>query len=282
MDGRKPVWIVRVRRDMERRTVPRSGLTSMLRDVLFTTLRWIGRHVRGFYAAVGAFMLIGLVLALLGTAAFALLAEQVMEGATQRLDNSILLWMNEHANPRLDIVAMEVTSLGSGVVTWMIVLVSSVFLWTSRHRYSVLLLWVAVMGGWALNSTLKAIFERPRPELFPWRVPHAGQSSFPSGHSMGAMVMYATLAYLVARLESTPAMRRLTFVFAAILVALIGASRMYLGVHYPSDVLGGFAIGLAWATFCALGIEAVRHFRGRKPGVERAEQDLEAGAPLRS
>lgn len=177
--GRKPVWIVRLGRDMERRAVPRSGLASMLRDILFTTLRWIGRHVRGFYAAVGAFLLIGLVLALAGTAVFALLAEQVMEGGTQRFDNAVLLWMNEHANPRLDIVAMEVTSLGSGVVTWMIVAVSSVFLWTSRHRYSVLLLWVAVVGGSALNATLKGIFERPRPELFPWRVPHAGQSSFP-------------------------------------------------------------------------------------------------------
>lgn len=254
----------------------------MLRDILFTTLRWIGRHVRGFYAAVGAFLLIGLVLALAGTAVFALLAEQVMEGGTQRFDNAVLLWMNEHANPRLDIVAMEVTSLGSGVVTWMIVAVSSVFLWTSRHRYSVLLLWVAVVGGSALNATLKGIFERPRPELFPWRVPHAGQSSFPSGHSMGAMVMYATLAYLVARLESTPALRRLTFVFAAILVSLIGASRMYLGVHYPSDVLGGFVIGLAWATFCALGIEAIRYFRRRKPEVERVEHDLDAGLPQRS
>lgn len=99
---------------------------------------------------------------------------------------------------------------------------------------------------------------------------------------MGAMVMYATLAYLVARLESTPALRRLTFVFAAILVSLIGASRMYLGVHYPSDVLGGFLIGLAWATFCALGIEAIRYFRRRKPGVERVEHDLDAGLPQRS
>ena len=232
--------------------------------------------MRGFHSAVGTFLLVGLALALLSTALFAFLAEQVMEGTTQRFDNAVLLWMNEHSNPRLDVLAMEVTSLGAGIVTWMLVAVSSVFLWASRHRYSVLLLWVAVIGAGPLNATLKHIFERPRPELFPWRVPYAGLSSFPSGHSMGAMVTYATLAYLVARLEPTRTLRRLTLGIAAVVVVLIGLSRMYLGVHYPSDVLGGFVIGLAWASFCALGIEAIRYFRGRRPEVQQDEQDLDA------
>jgi undecaprenyl-diphosphatase len=95
---------------------------------------------------------------------------------------------------------------------------------------------------------------------------------------MSAMVCYATLAYLVARLEPSLFLRRFTFGVAAVIVVAIGLSRMYLGVHYPTDVLAGFTMGLAWASFCALGIEAVRYFRYRKPDVAVQEKDLDATA----
>jgi undecaprenyl-diphosphatase len=243
---------------------------------VLAVLRWVGLNVKGFYGAVGVFLIIGLVLILIAGVAFAHLAEEVAEGETQAFDHSVMVWMGEHGSPTLTILAQEVTALGSGMVVWMVILVASAFLWGSKHRYSVALLWVAMLGAGIISSALKAFYDRPRPDVFPWRVPYAGEASFPSGHSMTAMVGYATLAYLIARLEPSAALRRLTFGVAGVVIVAIGLSRMYVGVHWPSDVLGGFAMGLAWAAFAALGMEAIRYFRMRKPGVEEAERDLDA------
>ena len=122
-------------------------------------------------------------------------------------------------------------------------------------------LWVAIAGATLLNLLLKATFSRPRPDVFPWLVPHAGQSSFPSGHAMTSTVAYLTIAYLVARLQPSAALRHLTLAFAALVIFSVGLSRVYLGVHYPSDVMAGWVAGVAWASVCALGLEVVRHFR---------------------
>ncbi len=246
---------------------------------LIAAFGWLGRHLSGFYTAVGSVLMVGFILAV---GLFALIAQMVTMGMTQPFDDAVLLWMDSHSADWLDIAALEVTALGAAVVVWIVVSIASAFLWVSRHRISVLLLWIAVLGSAAINTGLKAYFSRPRPELFPWRTPHAGQSSFPSGHSMGATVAYVTLAYLIARLEPTSTLRRMTYGIAAVVIVLVGLSRMYLGVHYPSDVLAGFVVGFAWAAFCALTIEAVAYFRRRKPGVERAEHDLDGGVPQRS
>lgn len=205
----------------------------------------------------------GLAVSIAAILVFACVATLAVTGATQRADDVVLLWLNSHATRRLDVAALEVTALGSTVVIWTTVIVTSVLLWASRHRYSAAMIWAAMIGGSIINSVLKMIFERPRPELFAWRTDLVGHSSFPSGHATSVMVVYATLAYLVARLEPSRGMRRFTFGFAVAVILLVGLSRLYLGVHYPSDVLGGFAVGLAWTACCAMGIEAVRHFRGR-------------------
>lgn len=261
----------------ERRLHPRRGRRESLRGILFGLFRWIGRHVRGFHSAVGVFLAIGLVFAVAAVAGFATVAEEVMEGETQAMDVAVLRWMERHHTPQLDIWALEVTALGSGLVVAMTVAIASVFLWVTRHRYSVVLLWTALLGSGLISRTLKSIFDRPRPDVFPWQAHHVDQGSFPSGHATTSMVVYLTLAYLVGRLAETRRLRVLTLLVAAVLIACIGASRLYLGVHYPSDVLAGYAVGFAWATFCALGIEAVRYFRARKPGVEQVEEGLEGG-----
>ena len=238
---------------------------------------WIGEHVRGFYGAIGAFLTLGLVATVATLFLFAGTAEMIEEGTTESLDGSLLLWLNTFATPRLDGLALEVTALGSGLVTLVITCVASLILWHTRHRYSAALLWIALIGGIALNVVLKSIFNRARPDLFEWRTPHAGQSSYPSGHSMGAMVVYATLMYLVSRLEPSRLIRVLTVLLFSGIILSVGISRMYLGVHYPSDVLGGYLVGFAWASTCALGIEAVRYFRARRPQVRKEEGDLEHG-----
>jgi undecaprenyl-diphosphatase len=251
---------------------------SRLLRLLYALLRWIGGNVRGFHAAVGAFLLIGLVVIAGAVSAFAGLAALMETGMTQRVDNAVLLWLNAHATPTLDIAALEVTSLEVTTVVVMVLLLSSAFLWSARHRYSVLLLWVAMIGGTVLNLQLKAEFGRPRPQLFPWRTIQVGHSSFPSGHALTAVILYATLAYLLGRLETSRLQRRLTLAVAALVILLIGLSRLYLGVHYPSDVLAGYVVGVAWSTVCALGIEALRYFRGRRPEAAQDEKALERGA----
>lgn len=243
---------------------------------MFGLFRWIGDHFRGFHTAVGALLGGALLVIVLCVGLFAALADEVMEGGTQKFDNAVLLWMNAHASPFLTGIALDITALGAGTTVWFVVGVASVFLWTSRHRYSALLLWVSMLGSGLINMAMKLSFNRPRPRLFPWRVPYAGLSSFPSGHSMTSMVAYSTLAFLVARLVPSHFLRRFTIIVAGVMIVLIGLSRMYLGVHYPTDVLAGFATGLAWASFCALGIEALRYFRARKPEVVAVEQDLNA------
>ncbi|HYJ78379.1 MAG TPA: phosphatase PAP2 family protein [Longimicrobiaceae bacterium] len=261
----------------ERRSGPR-GAGEPGRRVLFGVLRWIAGHVRGFYAALGVFLVVALAAILLGVVAFLKLAGWMVEGETLAFDNAVLLWMHERATPKLTDLALNFTALGAGTVVWVVVIVASVFLWVSRHRYSAALLWVSLLGSGLISTTLKASFSRPRPDLFPWRAPYAGESSFPSGHSMTAMVAYTTLAFLIARLEPSRGLKRFTFCVAALIITAVGLSRMYLGVHYPSDVLAGFAVGLAWALFCALAIDALRYFRTRKPEVEEVEKDLDATA----
>lgn len=266
----------------ERRSEARAGRNGPILGPFFGLLRWIGSHFRGFHAALGAYLIAGLAAILVSIVIFGTTASLVSRGRTQQLDERILLWLDAHATPWLDGAALEVTALAGVAVVWLVLMLATVFLWRTQHRYSALLLWVSYVGASLINFTLKAMYDRPRPALFEWRTPMAGHSSFPSGHSTTAVAVFASLAYLIVRLEPTRSMRRMTLAIAAIVITLIGASRLYLGVHYPSDVIAGFMVGLAWATFCALGIEAVRYFRTKKPDVGEDEKDIEKGtAPIR-
>src|SRR6185312_15661648 len=100
----------------------------------------VGEHVRGFHAAVGALLVGALAVIVVCVGFFALLARVVMEGGTQQFDDSVLLWMNQHASPMLTGLALDVTALGAGTVVWLVVIVASVFLWVSCHRWSAALL----------------------------------------------------------------------------------------------------------------------------------------------
>jgi undecaprenyl-diphosphatase len=152
-----------------------------------------------------------------------------------------------------------------------ITLIAGVFLWLNKHKHSAMLLWVATAGGIVLNNLLKVGFDRPRPQVFTWGT-SASSSSFPSGHAMSATIVYCTVAYLAARLQQRHASRVLTMLLSLVIVTLISISRMYLGVHYPSDVLAGVTIGLAWAAFCMAILEAAQLYAKRNaPELLKAE-----------
>ena len=268
----------------ERRTEPRAGPERPVMDLLYGTIRWAGGHARGLWAAVGLFLGIGLLIALASLGGFALLAEGVAGGATQRFDASIVSWARANTSPALDWLAIVGAALGSGTATWIVLGLGTVYFLWSKHPWSALVLWIALVGGRLLNTALKEMYGRPRPGPVEWDLEVFGSPisfptspSFPSGHALTSVIIFGTLTYLVMRLEPTIRQRRITLAVATVAILLIGLSRIYLGVHYPSDVLAGYIAGFVWATFAAFGIEAIRYFAGRAPAMAMKEEDLEKG-----
>lgn len=248
---------------------------------MFGAIRAISGVAKNFYATFGIFLLAGGLVAVAGTYAFAKFAGRVRSGSTLAFDESVLRWIQAHHSPRLDAIMVEITFLGTGTVVMMIVAIAGMFLWLTKHRFSAMLLLIATGGGIVLNTLLKVGFTRPRPQVFAWGTSVVSWS-FPSGHAMSAAVAYGTVAYLAARLQQRHLHRVVTLVWAAVMIVLISVSRLYLGVHYPSDVLAGVIIGLAWAGFCMATLEAIQLYaRRRAPKVlvnERPAPPLEAPA----
>ncbi|MEI4484961.1 phosphatase PAP2 family protein [Frigidibacter sp. MR17.14] len=187
---------------------------------------------------------------------FVEVAEEVAAGETHAFDEAVLLWMRnatDRALPAgpawLETVMRDITALGGVTVLGMLVASVVGILWfQSRHRTAIFLL-VAVAGGQLFSNIAKAIFDRPRPDL----VPHGTlvtSASFPSGHSMMSAVIWLTLAAMVARTEPSRPLRIYLMSMAILITVLVGISRVYLGVHWPTDVIGGWAAGLAWAMGC--------------------------------
>lgn len=217
--------------------------------------RWLARRVTD-YVEPRALVLI-LLVAACGWM-FLALADEVREGETSSFDTAILLGLRSPADPSDPIgpgwfeeVARDVTALGSMAILTGITLASAAYLWLAGKRRSVALVLVSVGGGIAFSTLFKRGFDRPRPDL----VPHATEvytASFPSGHAMMAAVTYLTLAAMLARVQPTRALKVYLFALAALVTVLVGASRVYLGVHWPTDVLAGWTAGAAWALACWL------------------------------
>lgn len=229
--------------------------------------RFLSAAIRGtgsLTAALGLVLIIGFVAAAAMGWIFTELAETVQSGATLVVDDSILRWMAAHQSPLATTTALELTALGTGAVVIMMTAVSGMFLALTGQRKAALLLVAATVGGLALNLLLKLHYHRPRPHILPWAT-NVVSSSFPSGHAMNAVIVYGTIAYLAARLSRRWSLRVTTQLLAVLVMIGICASRVYLGVHYPSDVLGGAIIGAAWAVFCMAALESVQKLRQRMP-----------------
>ncbi len=186
---------------------------------------------------------------------FVAVADRVTEGHTQHLDEQLLLSMRagSPSEPRgpafLPGSMRDLTALGSPAVLALFVVAVAGSLAVRRQYHALGLLLVATVGGVVLNEFLKHAFARPRPPLA-FHLTEVRSMSFPSGHAMESAIIYLTLAALLARLVQ-PRLLRLYFIgLAFFLTFVVGVSRVYLGVHYPSDVLAGWTAGLAWALLC--------------------------------
>jgi undecaprenyl-diphosphatase len=248
------------------------GLQRVMWDVFYAELRASRVRALGIARTLGIFLLGGTIVAVLGTLVFAGLASHVRAGSTQAFDDAILRWFGAHHVAWLDAAMVEITLLGTATVVLMVAGVAALFLYLTNHRYSALLLVIATAGGVLLNAVLKFGFSRPRPQIFAWGT-DAFTSSFPSGHAMSATIIYGTVAYLAARLQPRRWARWTTLIVAAIAILLICTSRVYLGVHYPSDILAGIVVGLAWAGFCMATLEAIQRIEMRHaPPLMRMEE----------
>jgi undecaprenyl-diphosphatase len=208
------------------------------------------------------FLIVRLLIILVGIAGFAVLAVAVNRGDTQHFDEQVLRSLREPNDPgvprgpiALQEAARDITSLGGYALSMLLVAIVTIFLaCDGKHGASRFLL-IAVITGWWLQKGLKALIARPRPIVVPHLMP-VESTSFPSGHSMMSAVIFLTLGVILSRLElKRPGLRIYFMSIAFLLTGLVGLSRVYLGVHYPTDVLAGWTAGLVWAMLCSLGAQ---------------------------
>lgn len=189
---------------------------------------------------------------------FLKLSSEVMEGETLAFDKRIVLAFRKADDPAQPIgppwvagALMDLTALGGPTVIGLIVLAVVGFLLLQARYWTALFIFLTAASGEAVSYAMKALFFRPRPSVVP-HLRDAFSSSFPSGHAMQSAIIYLTLGAMLMRLAE----RRLTKIYccatAMLLTFLVGLSRVYLGVHYPTDVLAGWIVGLFWASLCWL------------------------------
>jgi membrane protein DedA with SNARE-associated domain/membrane-associated phospholipid phosphatase len=213
----------------------------------FAATEYLGLHLTfGLGLSLGALWLFG-----------GIAEDLIHHDPLTRFDLTIADAFHRHASPMGVAIAQGVSLLGSPafvavwgllVVTWLLV----------RRQYLLLVGWIAALaGGSLLDVALKQVFHRARPM---WDAPllTARGWSFPSGHAMGSLVAYGMLAYLLVRERRRRPQRLAVIMCATVLILLIGLSRMYLGVHYFTDVIGGYAAGVVWLATCISGLEVVR------------------------
>jgi membrane protein DedA with SNARE-associated domain/membrane-associated phospholipid phosphatase len=261
----------------------RAGWQRVARSPLFARLRerhpdlWsfvAARLVRGEY--LGLHLTIGFIVSLLALWLFGGVTEDVINhDPLTAVDLQLAAWLRAHASSVGDRIGVAVTTLGSpAVVGILVVIVAAVLAY--RRWWIVLVGWLAAnAGGGVLDLALKRIIHRARPTgsgVFLY----GSTFSFPSGHAMGSLIGYGMLAYLLISFWA-PARRHRTAVIlgTAVLVLLIGLSRLYLGVHFLSDVIGGYAAGTVWLATCVTGVELALRQRGLAPwdvGVERRSE----------
>lgn len=179
---------------------------------------------------------------------FSELARQTIFRQTMGLFDNFFIWFVRYfASPNLDPVMIFVTNLGYGYTYAAILLFSVMLLAFLRRWHEFKALLICLLGGAILNSILKSAFQRTRPEAF--RIVDAAGYSFPSGHAMVSLCLYGMLAFLIARSIRSRHGQIAVAVAAVLLICAIGISRIYLGVHYPSDVVAGYTAGATWLAF---------------------------------
>ena len=215
-----------------------------------------------FVNVIGLELLGGLAVLTLGAWIFGLMVEELSEGDTH-LDTRFAAWLHDHATDGWTSFFEKVTWLGNAPVVTAVGVVGAIVLWRIRWRAELELLLLALVGTQILTLGLKLGFARERP-FFPDPLATESSYSFPSGHASMSLAVYGTLGYIAARHLSTRRAQLLALGGSAALVLLIGFSRLYLGVHYLSDVIAGFSLAIAWVALCVVLLHLRLRLRNRR------------------
>jgi undecaprenyl-diphosphatase len=218
--------------------------------------------------AIEPFVLVLLAVCAASVWGFIKTADAVSENETRNFDRWMLSALRDPANPAdpigapwVEEMARDISALGGFTWITFATIVIAIYLWIDDKLRMAILLVAATASGTLLSLMLKSFFARPRPDL----VPHLSQvftSSFPSGHSMLSAVVYLTMGSLLASVISNRILKVYVLGVAVVLTTAVGLSRVYLGVHYPTDVLAGWLAGLVWALLCWI-VARVLQVRGR-------------------
>ena len=228
----------------------------MMRFASFQPRRDFPRLLAAARSELGA--VAALMVAAGGLLAFLHVSEEVAEGDTRAFDLAVLKALRLPGDPNsligpkwLHLAATDVTALGSVTVLGLIVLLAVAFLVGLKRWSAALMVLVGAGGGVAISQGLKQVFGRERPDLV-YRAVEAANPSFPSGHAMLSAVVFLTLGALAARFATLKRIKALALTSGVLLSLLVGLSRIYLGVHWTTDVLGGWSLGAVWAMACWL------------------------------
>jgi membrane-associated phospholipid phosphatase len=211
-------------------------------------------------AYLGVHLTIGLAVAGLGLWAFGALLDAVLDNGTMvRWDMAIDAAIHDLMPTPMVRIVVGVTQLGSPAAMGALLVAGAIALWIAKRRM-LLIGWVAgFVGGVAVDQVLKLAVHRSRP-IYGTSFLHGHSYSFPSGHAMGSMIGYGMFVWLILQFWHPGRRWRVTmYLLAALVILAVGLSRLFLGVHYPSDVLGGYAAGAVWMTVCITGVDMARH-----------------------
>ena len=237
----------------------------MERNFFLRALAWLGRHELGTLLAMGGLAA--------GVWLFTALADEVMEGGTSKFDSTLLLALRRPGDlqplgpPALLNAARDITALGGPAVLTLLTAAVSLFLALDGKKHMALFVCGSIGSGLLLSNLLKDSFDRPRPDIVPHEV-YAASYSFPSGHSMLSALTYLTLGAILARSDERKLLKAYFLLTAVFLTVLIGVTRVYLGVHWPTDVLAGWTAGAVWALLCWLLASWLQHRRTLEPEAE--------------
>ena len=204
----------------------------------------INPKIASLIATIG---IVGLISCLLIIYVVAKISDDVLDREAFAFDKTILLWIHSFANPALDPIMKLITSFNNPNFVSVVAGIALICLLWKRCYPEAKIFAIDCAGGVVLSYGLKSVFGKTRPDLWESAVKEVS-FSYPSGHALGSTVLYGFLAYLFA--TRFPQFAWLIYLLAACLVGAIGISRLYFGVHWPTDIIGGYGIGFLWLTFC--------------------------------
>jgi membrane-associated phospholipid phosphatase len=182
--------------------------------------------------------------------------DELLEQELYQFDHTIIILV-QFFQPHLTPLMKFFTFFGSIEAIFICLILASAFLLWKKKHWETIFLTIGIAGGGLFNSLLKWIFRRQRPEVH--RIIEETGYSFPSGHSMGSFIFYGMLCMILLVFMQTTKKKFILLLCTIFLVAMVGISRIYLGVHYPSDVIAGFAAGGAWITLCLAAMKLTLH-----------------------